>query len=104
MTRLFVGNLSLDVTAGDLREAFAVYGPVSSVHIATDRSNGESKGFGFITMPVQAHAAAAIQGLDDTDLKGRNINVSPGHPRGEGGTRVDQPRGWAVVGEGRNRW
>ena len=104
MTRLFVGNLSLDVTASDLRGAFAAYGPVSSAHIAMDRSNGRSKGFGFITMPVQAHAVAAMQGLDDTDLKGRSINVSPGHPRSEGGTPVNQPRGWAGVGEERNRW
>jgi len=104
MTRLFVGNLSFEVTPVDLRAAFAAYGPVSSADIAMDRSNARSKGFGFIEMPWQAHAVAAIQGLDGTDLKGRIINVSRAHPRTEGGSRGNSPRGWDVVGDGRNRW
>ena len=104
MTKLFVGNLSFEVTQDDLRAAFAVYGPVSSANVVMDRSNGGSRGFGFIEMPLQAHAMAAIQGLDGTDLKGRSINVSRARPRCEGGARANAPRGWAVVGEGRNRW
>jgi len=104
MTRLFVGNLSFEVTPADLRVAFAAYGPVNSADIVMDRSTGRSRGFGFIEMPSQAHAAAAIQGLNGTDLKGRSINVSPGHPRREGGSRGNSPRGWDVVGDGRNRW
>jgi len=47
---------------------------------------------------------AAIQGLDGTDLKGRSINVSRARPRSEGGARANAPRGWAVVGDARNRW
>jgi len=104
MTKLFVGNLSFEVTQGDLRAAFAVYGPVSSANVVMDRSNGGSRGFGFIEMPLQAHAMAAIQGLDGTDLKGRSINVSRARPRSEGGARANAPRGWAVVGDARNRW
>ena len=86
MTRLFVGNLSFEVTQSDLREAFAAYGPVSSADIVMDRSNGRSKSVGYIEMPWQAHAVAAIQGLDGTDLKGRSINVSRARPRSDGGT------------------
>jgi len=104
MTKLFVGNLSFEVTQDDLRAAFAVYGPVSSANVVMDRSNGGSRGFGFIEMPWLAHAMAAIQGLDGTDLKGRSINVSRARPRSEGGARANAPRGWAVVGDGRNRW
>ena len=104
MTKLFVGNLSFEVTQDDLRAAFAVYGPVSSANVVMDRSNGGSRGFGFIEMPWQAHAMAAIQGLDGTDLKGRSINVSRARPRSEGGARANAPRGWAVVGDGRTRW
>ena len=103
-TRLFVGNLSSEVTAVDLRAAFAAYGPVSSADIVMDRSNGESRGFGFIEMPSQTHAVAAIQGLDGTALKGRAIHVSRARPRSEGGSRGNPPRGWAVVGDGRHRW
>jgi len=92
------------VTQDDLRAAFAAYGSVSSANVVTDRSNGASRGFGFIEMAQQAHAVAAIRGLDGTDLKGRSINVSPARPRGEGGGRGNAPRGWAVVGEGSSRW
>ena len=104
MTRLFVGNLSFEVTPVDLRAVFAAYGPVSSVDIVMDRSSGGSKGFGFVEMPRQAHAMAAIRGLDGTDLKGRSINVSRARPRSEGGGQGDPPRGWGVVGDGRHNW
>ena len=104
MTRLFVGNLSFEVTPVDLRAVFAAYGPVSSADIVMDRSNGRSKGFGFVEMPWQTHAVAAIQGLDGTDLKGRSIHVTRAHPRSDGGSRGNPPRGWDVVGDGRHRW
>ena len=104
MTKVFVGNLSSEVTPVDLRAAFAAYGQVSSTDIVMDRSNGESKGFGFIEMAWQAHAVAAIQGLDGTALKGRTINVSWVRARSEGGSRGNPPRGWAVVSDGRHRW
>jgi RNA recognition motif-containing protein len=104
MTRLFVGNLSFEVTPVDVRALFAAYGPVGSADIVIDRSNGKSKGFGFIEMAWQAHAVAAIQALDGTALKGRSINVSRARPRNDGGSRGNPPRGWEVVGEGRDRW
>ena len=100
MTRLFVGNLSFEVTRVDLRAAFAAYGPVSSADIVMDGAGGRSKGFGFIEMPWQAHAVAAIQGLNGANLKGRSLNVSRAHPRSEGGSRGNPPRGWDVVGGG----
>src|SRR5206468_6753114 len=58
---------------------------------------------------LQAHAVAAIQGLNGTDLKGRSINVSRAHPRSEGGSRGNPPRGWRseerrVGKECRSRW
>jgi RNA recognition motif-containing protein len=61
-----------------------------------ERSNGASQRFGFVEMVWQAHAVAAIQGLDGTDLKGRSINVSRAHPRSDGGSRGNPPRGWDV--------
>jgi len=104
MTRLSVGNLSFEVTQGDLREAFAAYGPVSSADVVMDTSNRTSTGSGFIEMPWQAHAVAAIQGLDGTDLKGRTMNVSRARPGSDCGSRGNPPRGWDVVGDGRHRW
>src|SRR5438067_10542514 len=104
MTKLFVGNLSFEVTQADLRAALAAYGQVSSADIVVDRSDGKSKGFGFIEMPWQAHAVAAIQGLNGTDLKGRSIIVSRAHPRSDGGSRRNAPRGRDVVADGRSPW
>jgi RNA recognition motif-containing protein len=104
MTRLFVGNLSSEVTQDDLRGVFAAYGPVSSANVVTDPSDGRSRGFGFVDMAWQSHAVAAMRKLDGTDLKGRTINVSPARSRSEAGARGNPPRGWAVVGDGRNRW
>jgi RNA recognition motif-containing protein len=96
MTRIFVGNLALEVTSGDVREAFAAYGQVTAADIVMDRSTGESRGFGFVEMPSQTHAAGAIAGLEGTVLKGRTINVSRANPRTENGGR-NAPRGWALV-------
>ena len=104
MTKLFVGNLSFEVTQADLQTAFVAYGPVRSADIVMDRSNGESKGFGFVDMAWHAHAVAAIQGLNGTTLKGRTINVSQARPRNEDRGRGNPPSGWAVVGAGRHRW
>jgi len=47
---------------------------------------------------------AATRGLDGTDLKGWNINVSLARPRSDGGSRGNPPRGWDVVGDGHHRW
>jgi RNA recognition motif-containing protein len=105
MARLFVGNLSFDVTPVDLRAAFATYGQVTSADVVMDASSGGSRGFGFIEMLRQAHAEAAVRGLDGTVLKGRTINVSPARARSESSRgRASAPRGWAVVGDRAHRW
>jgi len=103
MTKLFVGNLSSEVTQVDLRAAFAAYGQVSTADIVMDRSSATSRGFGFVEMSHE-NAMAAMRRLDGTDLKGRRINVSRARPRSEGSGGGNQPRGWAVVGDARNRW
>jgi RNA recognition motif-containing protein len=103
MTRLCVDNLSSDVTQRDLREAFAAYGPVRCAYIMVDDSDGRSKSRGFIEMSWQAHAVAAMQGLDGSELKGRTMNVSRARPQSDGGSRGNPPRGWDVVGGGRGQ-
>ena len=104
MTKLFVGNLSPELTQVDLRAAFVTYGQVSAANIVIDRSDDTSRGFGFVEMTSHKDAMAAIQGLDGSDLKGRKINVSRARPRTEVSDRGDSPRGWAVVGDARHRW
>ncbi len=78
---IYVGNLSFNTTEDELREVFAEYGEVSSVTILTDKTTGQSKGFGFIEMPVQSEAEAAIQSLDGHSVNGRDIKVTQARPR-----------------------
>lgn len=78
---IYVGNLAYSVTDSDLREAFAPYGTVDRASVITDRSTGQSKGFGFVEMPNDGEADAAIRGLNETALGGRNVRVNQAKPR-----------------------
>ena len=73
---IYVGNLSREVTEEDLGQAFEVFGQVSSIAIIKNKSTGISKGFGFVEMPTQAEAQAAIDSLNGTELKGSAVKVS----------------------------
>ncbi|MBU2708978.1 RNA-binding protein [Zooshikella marina] len=80
---LYVGNLSYSVTEEDLRDAFSEFGEVSTVNLVTDKFSGQSKGFGFVEMPDNSEADAAIKAFNDSMFKGRNIKVNQARPRGE---------------------
>ncbi|MBI5612043.1 MAG: RNA-binding protein [Gammaproteobacteria bacterium] len=80
---IFVGNLSRDVTEDDLLKAFSAYGKVDRVSILKDKFSGEPRGFGFVEMPAKAEAQAAINALNQTDLKGRALNVNEARPKTE---------------------
>jgi RNA recognition motif-containing protein len=80
---IYVGNLAYSVTEEELREAFAAYGEISSCSLISDKFTGQSKGFGFVEMPNNSEADAAIKALNETPLKGRNIKVNQAKPRGE---------------------
>ena len=82
---IYVGNLSFDATDDDLRDAFARYGEVSSAKVITDQYSGKPRGFGFVEMPNNQEAQAAIDGLHETEMMGRNLNVSEARPRTERG-------------------
>jgi cold-inducible RNA-binding protein len=82
-TKLFVGNLSFEVTENDLQDLFAAVGPVSEVNLMTDRSTGRSRGFAFVTMSTPEGAQAAIQGMAGKDVKGRALTVNEARPREE---------------------
>ncbi len=81
--KIYVGNLSYEVTEGDLRRAFESFGRVESAEIIKDRDSGTSKGFGFVEMPDAAEAKAAIDGLNGKELKGRAATVNEARPRPE---------------------
>ena len=78
--RLFVGNLSFDISETDLVEAFAEYGATGATIPTTD--SGRPKGFGFVDVPDE-QLQAAISGMDGKDLGGRNIAVNEAKPKPE---------------------
>ena len=80
---IYVGNLSYDVTEDELKEVFAEHGEVSSVNIIKDKYSGRSKGFGFVEMPNEEEAEKAVQTLNGSAVKGRDIKVNKARPREE---------------------
>lgn len=78
---LYVANLSQDVNDEDLRKTFEVYGQVTSAKVITDRYSGDSRGFGFVEMPVKTEGLEAISGLNSQEIKGRNLVVSEARPK-----------------------
>ena len=82
---IYVGNLSWEVTQEDLKEAFEAHGQVASANLITDKYTGKSRGFGFVEMPVDDEARAAMSALNGTDLKGRQLNVNEAKPRNDRG-------------------
>lgn len=85
--KMYVGNMAFSTTDAQLRKAFEAYGTVEDVAVITDRDTGRPKGFAFVTMPNAQEAAAAIQGLNETDLGGRTLKVNEARPKTEGGGR-----------------
>ena len=102
MKKIFVGNLSFNMTEGELRSLFEPHGSVESVLIVTDRNTGRSRGFAFVEMTDSSAADQAIAALNGKDLGGRTLTVNEarpkmdrGGPRGGGGGRRDDYRGHA---------
>jgi cold-inducible RNA-binding protein len=81
--KIYIGNLSYDVTESDLRQAFEPLGQIASINVIMDKYTGRSKGFGFVEMPSADEAQAAIKALNGKELKGRAITVNEARPRPE---------------------
>ncbi|MFQ5445733.1 MAG: RNA recognition motif domain-containing protein [Saprospiraceae bacterium] len=116
---IFVAKLNYDTHEDDLRAAFEEFGEVSSANIIMDKFSGRSKGFGFVEMPNDEEAQAAINELNDSEMDGRTIVVKKAEPRenrgggrggyGGGGRRGGGgygggSRGGGYGGGGGNRW
>jgi RNA recognition motif-containing protein len=99
VTNIYVGNLSFDATEDDVRQAFALYGEVSSVKVITDRETGRSRGFAFVEMPDPQQAKEAIEKVNLTEIAGRSVTVNEARPK------TDRPRRGGGGGGGRRgRW
>ncbi|MQY78929.1 MAG: RNA-binding protein [Bacteroidetes bacterium] len=80
---IYVGNLHYNVTEDELKEVFNGYGEVISAKIITDKYSGRSKGFGFIEMPNDSEAKKAIDGVNGTEIGGREVKVNQARERRE---------------------
>jgi len=104
--KLYVGNMSYDVTSEDLEQLFGAHGTVESAQVITDRNTGRSKGYGFVEMSSDDEAQAAMEALDGQEHGGRTIKVNEAKPRSEsprGGGRGGG-RGGYGGGGGRGRY
>jgi cold-inducible RNA-binding protein len=108
--KLFVGNLSFDISEQDLQDTFSAHGTVIEATVMLDRMSGRSRGFGFVTMSNDDEASAAIDALHGTDLGGRALTVNVARPReersggGGGGGGGGRFRDGGSRGGGRNRY
>jgi cold-inducible RNA-binding protein len=96
--RIFVGGMPYNTDSEGLRSLFAAKGEVTEANVVTDRMTGDSKGFGFVEMPNNAEAQAAINSLNGYSMGGRSLSVNEARPREESGSRGGGSRG------GGNRW
>lgn len=79
--KLYVGNLAKDITDAQLNDLATPYGSIVSANVATEKSSGESKGFGFIEFTNAEEANAAMTGLDGRDVNGQALKVNEAKPR-----------------------
>lgn len=82
---IYVGNLSWNLKDQDLTDLFTPYGEVASAKIVMDKFTNRSKGFGFVEMPNDEEAQAAISQLNGSEVDGRNLVVNESRPK-EGGS------------------
>ena len=92
--KLYVGNLSYNVTDADLEQLCAQHGTVQSAQVIQDRETGRSKGFGFVEMGSDEEAQAAIAALNGQEHDGRALTVNEAKPK------EDRPRGGGGGGGG----
>lgn len=86
-TKLYVGNLSFDITEGELRQLFTPFGTVTSCNLIMDRMTERPRGFAFVEMSSSDEATKAINDLNGKEVGGRALVVNEARPR------EDRPRG-----------
>jgi RNA recognition motif-containing protein len=101
---IYIGNLSFDAEAEDVRSLFAEYGEVRNCSLPLDRETGRKRGFAFVEMADAAAETAAINDLQNVEWMGRAIRVNKAEPRGGGGggggPRRNDDRGGSFGGGG----
>lgn len=86
--KIFVGNLSFNMTDQDISQAFAEFGEITEAVLIKDKMSGRSKGFGFVTFKDEASAAKAVAAMNGKDMQGRALTVNEARPM----EQSDRPR------------
>ncbi len=94
---IYIGNLSRDVNEQELQEEFEAFGEVKTAKVIKEPESGISRGFGFVEMPNNSEADAAIKGLNGKQVKGQRLKISEAH------SRTDKKRGGGSRGGGARR-
>ncbi len=102
--KLYVGNLGFNVSSADLEQLFAPHGTVQSAQVVTDRSTGQSRGFGFVEMDSDQEAQAAIAALNGQEHDGRALTVNEARSRESRGGGRGGYGGGGGGGGGRRRY
>jgi len=104
--KLFVGNLSFNITENDLQDAFAAHGTVTETNLMMDRMTNRPRGFGFVTMSTEEEAQKAIAAMNGKEMDGRALTVNVAKPREErtGGGGGGGRRQYGGGGGGRDRY
>lgn len=80
---IYVGNLPYNVGDDDMRALFAPFGQVMSAQVIVDRRSHRSRGYGFVEMADDAEARRAIEKLNGTEFRGRELRISESSAKGE---------------------
>ena len=83
--KLYVGNLSYEMTETQLQTLFSEAGEVTSAKIITDRQTGQPRGFGFVEMETKLEGQKAISMLNGKNIEGRALAVNEARPQQKGG-------------------
>jgi RNA recognition motif-containing protein len=82
-SKLFVGNLSLNILENEVLNLFSKAGKVTSVNLLQDRSTGKGRGFGFIAMSTDEETSKAVSMFNGKEFQGRALKVNEARSRAE---------------------
>ncbi len=90
---IYIGNFGTQLKDEELKNLFATHGEVTSAEVAMDVFTDRSRGFGYVIMPVDGEARAAIAALNQSSMNGQTLLVQEAEPR-------EVKRGSYKVGDG----
>lgn len=81
--KVYVGNLAFNIDSEGLKKLFEKFGATTEAEVISDRYNGRSKGFGFVTFEKDEDAQKAIAEMNEKEVEGRSIKVNEARPKEE---------------------